>query len=138
MAIYSIKDLNFSYPNCADNTLKNINLDIYEGEFILLFGRSGSGKTTLLKHLKPQLTPYGNLNGSIEFSGTNISELSQRVSTKDIGYVMQNVENQIVTDKVWHELAFGLESLGYDNQIIRRRVAEVANFFNIGDWFYRL
>ena len=48
---------------------------------------------------------------------------------------MQSPENQIVTDKVWHELAFGLESLGYDNNTIRKRVAETASFFGIQNYF---
>ena len=54
-----------------------------------------------------------------------------------IGFVQQSPENQVVTDKVWHELAFGLESLGFDTPTIRRRVAEMASFFGIQDWFYK-
>src|SRR5699024_5705093 len=61
--------------------------------------------------------------------------LNDRTAATDIGYVMQNPETQIVTDKVSHELAFGLENLGYDTQTIRRRVGEIANFFGIHSWF---
>lgn len=68
---------------------------------------------------------------------TPIQQLDQRQQSAAIGYVMQDPENQIVTDKVWHELAFGLESLGYNKQTIRLRVAEIANFFNIADWFHK-
>ena len=63
--------------------------------------------------------------------------MEDRKSVSEIGYVQQNPDNQIVTDKVWHELAFGLESLGYDNQTIKRRVAEMADYFGIENWFHK-
>ena len=66
-----------------------------------------------------------------------MEELDQREQSAGIGFVQQDPENQIVTDKVWHELAFGLESLGYDTPTIRRRVAEMASFFGIQTWFYK-
>ena len=69
------------------------------------------------------------------YNGTEIAALSDRVNASDIGFVQQNPDNQLVTDKVWHELAFGLESLGLDNQSIKRRVAEMASFFDIQTWF---
>lgn len=64
-----------------------------------------------------------------------IDDLDDRTAVTDIGFVMQNPDNQIVTDKVWHELAFGLESLGTESDEIRRRVAEICGFFGIGDWY---
>ncbi len=136
MEAYKINNLSFAYPN-ADLLLKNINLSFNSGEFILLCGRSGSGKTTLLRHLKPILSPAGTLTGGIDFFGDDLKEIDLRQQSQSIGYVMQLPEQQIVTDKVWHELAFGLESLGYDQQTIRLRVAEIANFFGIESWFYQ-
>ena len=137
MESYKIKNLNFSYPEEESLALDGINLDIKAGEFLVLCGSSGSGKTTLLRHLKPALAPHGTSTGEICFKGTQLEDLEDREQSSKIGFVMQSPENQIVTDKVWHELAFGLESLGYDTPTIRLRVAEMASFFGIQNWFYK-
>lgn len=135
MELIKIKDLTFSYSNNDRKVLDKINLNIDEGELVLLIGESGCGKSTLLRQLKNELVPYGESNGEILYKGKNIRELGQRESASEIGFVMQNPDYQIVTDKVWHEIAFGLESLGIDSQTIRRRVAEMASFFGIQTWF---
>jgi energy-coupling factor transporter ATP-binding protein EcfA2 len=75
--------------------------------------------------------------GEILFEGRPLDGIGQREQSERIGFVQQSPENQIVTDKVWHELAFGLESLGYDTATIRGRVAEMASFFGIQTWFYK-
>lgn len=138
MAHFEIKNLSFSYPASKNRpALSNINLDIERGEYIAVCGKSGSGKTTLLKHLKSVLAPHGTLEGEIYFEGRPLSESDLRQQSSKIGYVMQNPDNQIVTDKVWHELAFGLESLGMDQKTIRLRVAEMASYFGIQGWFHK-
>lgn len=135
MALLQIKDLTFTYPEAEKPVLDTINLNIKQGEFVVLFGESGSGKTTLLKLLKRELAPHREKNGTITYDGIQVSELTDRVSASEIGYVMQNPESQIVTDKVWHELSFGLENLGIKTPVIRRRVGEIANFFGIHTLF---
>ena len=137
METYSIKNLSFSYPEQERLVLNNIDLNIKEGEFVVLCGPSGCGKTTLLRQLKTVLSPHGNKSGEVLFQGVLLEELNQREQSSRIGFVLQSPENQIVTDKVWHELAFGLESLGYDTPTIRLRVAEMASFFGIQNWFYK-
>ena len=138
MAHFQIKDLNFSYPTAKGKmSLEGVNLSIEKGEYIVLCGKSGSGKTTLLRQLKSVLAPHGKKKGEIFFNGTPIEQISQREQSAKIGYVMQNPDDQIVTDKVWHELAFGLESLGCDQKTMRARVAEMACYFGIADWFHR-
>lgn len=137
MESYKIQNLAFSYPEGKRKILNEINLEIQEGDFVVLCGKSGSGKTTLLRHLKPILTPHGERSGTIEFRGTDLTQIDERTQASDIGFVAQHPENQVVTDKVWHELAFGLESIGYDQQTIRLRVAEVASFFGIQNWFMK-
>ncbi len=138
MAHFQIKDLNFSYPTVKDKkSLDGVSLSIEKGEYVVLCGKSGSGKTTLLRQLKSMLAPHGKRSGEILFNGTPIDQVSQQEQAAKIGYVMQNPEDQIVTDKVWHELAFGLESLGCDQKTMRASVAEMACYFGIADWFHR-
>ena len=138
MAHFQIENLSFSYPTVKGReSLHNVNLTIQKGEYVVLCGKSGSGKTTLLRHLKSVLVPHGKRFGKILFNGVPLEEVSQRDQSAKIGYVMQNPDEQIVTDKVWHELAFGLESLGCDQKMMRARVAEMACYFGIQDWFHR-
>ena len=131
-----IKNLIFSYPNSEKKALDDINLTVNQGEFVTICGKSGCGKSTLLRHLKPSLTPLGKTSGEIYFDGKSIYDLSDRAQAENIGFVMQNPDNQVVTDKVWHELVFGLESLGINSAEIRSKAAEMASFFGIQNWFY--
>ncbi|MDR0879291.1 MAG: ATP-binding cassette domain-containing protein [Clostridioides sp.] len=137
MSVFSVKNLNFTYPQRKIPALRDINIEIDKGKFVLICGKSGCGKSTLLRHLKPVLTPHGEKSGEIKFGSKNIDEVDAREQASKIGYVLQSPDNQIVTDKVWHELAFGLENLGYDNKSIRLRVAEMASFFGIQTWFLK-
>lgn len=137
MEIYRIKGLGFTYPLSGKKALTNIDLNINSGEFIVICGRSGSGKSTLIRHLKTVLTPNGIKEGEVLYHGQSLEDTPYSMQVSEIGFVFQDPDNQIVTDMVWHELAFGLESLGYDSGTIRLRVAEMASFFGIQNWFHR-
>ena len=137
MEVFTIRNLTFAYPEQEKHALSALTLSVQPGEFLVLCGPSGCGKSTLLRQLKTVLAPHGRRSGEILFDGKNLDELPQREQAEKIGFVQQSPENQIVTDKVWHELAFGLESLGYDTPTIRRRVAEMASFFGIQTWFFK-
>lgn len=137
MTVLKINKLSFTYPEMVKPALKNIDLEINEGDFVVLCGKSGCGKSTLLRHFKSVLTPHGIRTGEILFWEKPLEKADLRTQSQEIGYVLQSPENQIVTDKVWHELAFGLESLGYDTPTIRLRVAEMASYFGIQAWFKR-
>ena len=137
MEVFTIDHLSFAYPEQEKNAISDLSLSVRPGEFLVLCGPSGCGKSTLLRQLKTVLAPHGRCSGEILFDGKNLDELPQREQAEKIGFVQQSPENQIATDKVWHELAFGLESLGYDTPTIRRRVAEMASFFGIQEWFYK-
>lgn len=134
---FEINNFNFSYPEQSKKALTNVSFSIRQGEFVSLCGPSGCGKSTLLRQFKTVLAPHGTRMGRVLFEGQPLDSLDQRIQSMRIGFVQQNPDNQVVTDKVWHELAFGLESLGYDTPTIRGRVAEMASFFGIQAWFYR-
>lgn len=137
MEHFKIQNLSFSYPQADERrSLDNVSVCIEKGEYVVLCGRSGSGKTTLLRHLKSVFTPHGRREGEILFNGISLDKIDNREQSAKIGYVMQNPDDQIVTDKVWHELAFGLESLGCNQKNMRARVAEMACYFGIQDWFH--
>ncbi len=137
MEILSIKNLSFTYPMLNTRALDSVTMTVEQGDFVVLCGQSGSGKTTLLKMFKREITPNGKCSGEVFFKGEPIKDIDDRTSAKKIGFVFQKPEQQIVTDKVWHELAFGLESLGYDSKYIRLRVGEMANYFGISSLFHR-
>ena len=145
MNLYQIKNLTFAYPDIASEwddrflapSLQGIHLTIEQGSFVVVAGGSGSGKTTLLRQLKSCLAPRGKRSGSIEFLGKRLDEIERNVQTEKIGFVLQDVDAQLVTDKVWHELAFGLESLSYENAFIRKRVSEMSSFFGLNDIFHK-
>lgn len=137
MALFEIKNLEFYYPQTEKPALFDLNFSIEAGEFVLICGKSGCGKTTLMRHFKTVMTPYGRRKGEIFYCGCPLQEVPVRVQAADIGYVLQSPDNQLVTDKVWHELAFGVENLGYPQEVIRLRVAEMASFFGIQNWFYK-
>ena len=136
-ALLKTEQFCFAYPEQPRNALQDVSLELQQGEFVVLCGPSGCGKTTLLRQFKSSMAPHGRRSGSVFFDGEPLESLDQRAQTTRIGFVQQNPENQVVTDKVWHELAFGLESLGYDTPTIRRRVAEMASFFGIQTWYYK-
>lgn len=130
-----IEQLNFTYPLSENRALTDISCTINKSEFVVVCGKSGCGKSTLLRHLKKQMMPYGKRSGSVFIDGVEIEDIEERRGVVQVGFIQQNPEAQIVTDKVWHELAFGLENLGLANHVIKRRVAEMANYFGIQTWF---
>ena len=137
MAHFAIEQLTFAYPGADRRALDGVSLEIEQGSYVVICGKSGCGKTTLLRHLKSVLTPHGERTGRVLFEGVPLEEVSQRDQSAKIGFVMQNPDAQIVTDKVWHELAFGLESLGCDKDSMRFRVAEMTSYFGIESWFHK-
>ncbi|MGO5086529.1 ABC transporter ATP-binding protein [Oscillospiraceae bacterium LCP25S3_F9] len=137
MELLQVKNLSFAYPKNEKRAIDDVSFNIEKGSFNVVFGESGCGKTTLLKLIKKEIAPYGELKGSIIYNNKPIDELPDKLSACEIGFVGQNPDGQIVTDKVWHELAFGLENMGESTNNIRRRVGEMASYFGIQNWYHR-
>ncbi len=137
MAILQCENLSFTFPGQGNKTLQDITFSMEAGEFTVLCGKSGCGKTSLLRCLHPLLAPAGEITGRRFLKGLPVQEVSRRELAESVGYVGQEPENQIVTDTVWHEMAFGLENLGLPARSIRLRVAEMAEYFGITGWFHK-
>ncbi len=135
MALLQVQGLTFTYPRAKAPALQEISFSVESGAFVGVCGATGSGKSTLLRLLKRELAPLGTQTGRILLGGAPLADLPGRESAFSVGYVMQRPEQQLVTDKVWHELAFGLENMGLPQQEIARRVAEMAAYFGMEDWF---
>lgn len=147
MELYRIEHLEFAYPDCGINdtqrrdggmektVLHDCSFRMEEGSFITLCGGTGSGKTTLLRLLKKELQPVGKCTGKICYRGRELADHAYGETAAEIGFVMQNPDEQPVTDRVWHELAFGLENMGVPSEEIRRRVAEISAYFGIDEWY---
>lgn len=133
--IIELKQVSFYYPEGAVPALTQVDLAVPAGGFVLVCGPSGSGKSTLLKHMKSSQIPFGRGTGELLFKGKDLETMELGESARSIGFVGQNPDNQIVTDTVWHELAFGLENLGVPVEEIRKRTAETAQYFGMTEWF---
>lgn len=135
MALLRFEKVSFAYPDAARRALDEVSFSMEEGEYLVVCGESGCGKTTLLRQAKPELTPAGARGGNVYYREQPLSEVPELTSAMEIGYVQQNPDNQIVTDYVWHELAFGLENMALPTRMIQRKVSEMASFFGMEEWF---
>lgn len=135
MEILKVENLSFKYPGQTVEAVRNVSLSLDKGEILCVCGETGCGKTSFLRMLKKELAPLGESTGDIYFKGKHINELSQAESAGSIGFVMQRAEQQLVTDTVWHELAFGLENLRLPQSEIARRVAEISTYLGIEEWY---
>lgn len=118
MEIIKCEKLKFTYPLNEKPALNDVSFTIDDGEFCLVMGKSASGKSTLLKLLKKEIAPAGKLEGTIEVNSF-------------AGYVGQNIEENIVCNKVKAELEFGLTASGKSYDEIELAVAETASYFNL-------
>ena len=127
-----IRNLSYRYPGRPDNSLDGINLSIEDGDFVVLKGLSGSGKTTLLRSIDG-IVPFfhgGSISGTVEVDGMTTRHETERVRRR-VGLLFQDPENQVVMSSVRHEIAFGMENLGFERGEILRRIEDWAEALNI-------
>lgn len=133
--VLELRNVTFCYPSVQIPAVEDICLSVYPSEIVVLCGQSGCGKSTLLRHMKKNQIPFGSGSGNIFFDGADLEKMDNREAAGRIGFVGQEPDAQIVTDTVWHELAFGLENLGVPGEEIRRRTAETAEYLGMGPIF---
>ena len=132
MELFTINHLSFAYPEQEKQAISDLTLSVRPGEFLVLCGPSGCGKSTLLRQLKTVLAPHGRRSGEILFDGRNLDSRDQREQAEKIGFVQQSPENQIATDKVWHEL--GVRSWNPSATIRRRFAAELRKWHRFSEF----
>ena len=139
MGRYRIDIDSLSYINAKQPVLHDIHITLPIDSFVVIAGKSGCGKTTLLRMLKKQLRPKMDVKGTIIWENqtkTLIEEMNDLESAASIGYVSQQPDLQLVSDQVWHELAFGLENLGMKSEDIHQQLAEVVSFLGLEDIYH--
>jgi len=133
--LIKLDNLTFSYNDTDRPALENINLEIEDGEFVLITGPSGGGKSTLCRCFNG-LVPHfygGAISGKAQVQGLDIRQHSTRELATKVGMVFQDPENQLVTTDVEREIAFGLENLSYSRDLIARRIEESLDTVGIAD-----
>ncbi|RLF12612.1 MAG: ABC transporter [Thermoprotei archaeon] len=127
--IIEVRNLWYVYPGPPPVTaLKNVNLKIFEGEFVGIIGQNGSGKTTLVKNIIGLLKPT---RGVCLFKGENISKYTVSELARHIGLVLQNPETQLFALTVREEVAFGPRNLGLPPEEVERRVDEALKLVGL-------
>ncbi len=134
LEVIKAENVSYWYPDTNEPALDRIDLSINEGEFILIVGPSGCGKSTLLRMFNRIVPDYygGKLKGSVLLNSKNIREYNNKDIVKKVGMVYQHPEKQIVMQDVEREIAFGLENLNTSLNKMKRNVAEVISFLNLG------
>ena len=114
-SIIKIKDLSYAYPD-GNSVLKNINLEVAEGDSLGVIGPNGAGKTTLLLHLNGLLNNNGATN--IEIAGLDMSKKNLREIRRSVGLIFQDPQDQLFMPTVYEDVSFGPANLGWNKAIV--------------------
>lgn len=133
LSLLEIENLTYYYPECKHPVLKNINLQIEEGEFLLIVGGSGSGKSSLARVMVGLIPDFygGKFTGKVLLKNKPLRDFDRRSICELVGIVFQDPEKQLVMTTVEAEIVFGLENLGLPQKEMFRRTAEVMSFLNL-------
>ncbi|WP_455279762.1 energy-coupling factor ABC transporter ATP-binding protein [[Eubacterium] cellulosolvens] len=132
-SMINIENVSFTYPPPNRvQALKNVSLNITNGEFVALIGQNGSGKTTLAKCISGFLKPT---KGSIRINGRDTHNMRTSDLAQEVGYVFQNPDHQLFKESVYDEIAFGLKNIGKPKEDIEKKVREVLDRMHL--WEFR-
>lgn len=136
LPLAACKHLTYRYPGSAVPALKDIDLTINRGEFILILGGSGSGKSTLLRFLAGLAPAFsgGHVRGRVLLDGKDLATLKRREVARRVGLVFQDPDRSLLFRDLETEVAFGLENLGFPPAEIRRRVAETISALRLSEY----
>jgi energy-coupling factor transporter ATP-binding protein EcfA2 len=133
--ILAIENLTYCYPESPVPALRNVNLQVAEGEFVVVAGASGSGKSTLAR-ASAGLIPHfygGSFTGRVLLAGRDTTGCCPAELAETVGMVFQDPDNQLFMTRVENELAFGLENINLPPEQIRLRLAETCFAFGLQD-----
>lgn len=133
MTIIQVRDLSFTYAGSSKPALKNVNISVERGEFVLVVGPSGGGKSTLLRCLNGLIPQFyeGEYSGKVFVDGLEPDKTPTHKMSQVIGMVFQNPQNQLFALSVEADIAFPLENLGLPREEIIQRVEETMGLLNI-------
>ena len=130
--IIEFKNVSFAYDETEDSTIKNLDVDFYEGQFTCVLGHNGSGKSTMAKLVNALLVP---VSGQVVTYGYDTAQEENEIEIrKNVGMVFQNPDNQIVATIVEDDVAFGPENLGLPREEIRKRVDDALKAVDMYDY----
>ena len=134
-----IRDLTFYYGDASRPALQDVNLDIEDGEFVLVTGPSGCGKTSLCRCFNGLIPHFygGEIAGGLEVQGLDVMRHTTRELATRVGMVFQDPENQLVSMDVQREVAFGLENLAFPRDVMAKRVEEALDTLGISGLRHR-
>ena len=139
MTIIEVRDLTYTYPHASRPALKDVNLDINAGEFLLLTGPSGCGKTTFCRALNGLIPKFysGEMLGTVKVEGLDTREHPTMKLAQHVGLIFQNPDNQIFALTVEKDIAFGLENLGVPKDQMLQQIYWASENTGIGDLMQR-
>jgi len=128
-----IRDLTFHYGDASKPALQDVNLEIEDGEFVLVTGPSGCGKSSLCRCLNGLIPHFygGRIAGELKVQGLDVMESTTKELATRVGMVFQDPENQVVAMDAEREIAFGLENLAFTKDVMAKRVEESLDTLGI-------
>ena len=131
--VIRFNNFSFRYNSRDDKILEDINLSIKSNEITVLAGPTGCGKSTLLRAIVGLIPNMyeGEYTGDVIVDGIKIRDAEIKEIAKRVGFVFQNPENQIFMFSVERDIAFGLENLGLEQEIIKKRISKIMKTLNI-------